>query len=367
MKRVSQLDGVRGIAILLVLVCHLFSLQVVAHPKSILNYCVRATSVTWSGVDLFFVLSGFLIAGILLDHRNSSNYFQVFYLRRICRIFPLYFVLLILFVAASAAGLAGSASYHWLFHRPFPVWSYATFTQNVLMAANDDYGAHWLSVTWSLAVEEQFYIIIPLLVYVLPRKTLVSIFVLAIIAAPILRCAIPGYGAYVNTLCRSDALLSGATLAILVRWHPFVHFVQENRRLILAIFLLMLIGVAVMSFYPLPFGTFKLFWLGGFYSLFILIAYAGLDPRMVAFLRFPPLVWFGQLSYGIYMIHEVVSGLFHGYLRHGEPRMHSLHDALITLSSFCVTLVLATLSYHLFEKPILNFGHRFHYSPCPKK
>jgi peptidoglycan/LPS O-acetylase OafA/YrhL len=107
MKRISQLDGVRGIAILLVLVWHFFAAQiVVAEPAGILSYCKQALSLTWSGVDLFFVLSGFLIAGILLDHHNTSNYFRVFYLRRVCRIFPLYFLLLALFLCLSATSLS---------------------------------------------------------------------------------------------------------------------------------------------------------------------------------------------------------------------------------------------------------------------
>jgi peptidoglycan/LPS O-acetylase OafA/YrhL len=90
-KRISQLDGVRGVAILLVLVYHYFTCQIIAEPGTLFSYLKRATSLTWSGVDLFFVLSGFLIAGILLDHRNTANYFRVFYLRRACRILPLHF------------------------------------------------------------------------------------------------------------------------------------------------------------------------------------------------------------------------------------------------------------------------------------
>ena len=163
MKRVSQLDGVRGVAILLVLVWHYFGAQVVAEPKSILHYCTHALSLTWSGVDLFFVLSGFLIAGILLDHHNTSNYFRVFYLRRVCRIFPLYFLLLALFLCLSATNLSTSPSFRWLLHDPFPIWSYATFTQNILMGARGGFGPHWLGITWSLAVEEQFYLFVPFL------------------------------------------------------------------------------------------------------------------------------------------------------------------------------------------------------------
>ena len=134
MKRVSQLDGVRGIAILIVLVWHYFNCQIVSQPRTFISYCAHATSLTWTaGVDLFFVLSGFLIGGILLDRRDTSNYFRVFYLRRVCRIFPLYFLVLAVFLALSATSIATSPSFQSLFHDPFPLWSYVTFSQNILM------------------------------------------------------------------------------------------------------------------------------------------------------------------------------------------------------------------------------------------
>jgi len=152
MKRISQLDGVRGVAILLVLVYHYFTCQIVAEPGTLLSYLNRATSLTWSGVDLFFVLSGFLIAGILLDHRDTANYFRVFYLRRACRILPLHVLLLGLFVCFLATPMAVSPRFEWVFGQPFPLVSYATFTQNILMGIRGDFGPHWLGVTWSLAV-----------------------------------------------------------------------------------------------------------------------------------------------------------------------------------------------------------------------
>jgi peptidoglycan/LPS O-acetylase OafA/YrhL len=190
---------VRGVAILLVLVWHYFSCQVAPEPKSILDYFTRAFSLTWSGVDLFFVLSGFLIAGILLDHRKTSNYFRVFYLRRVCRIFPLYYALLAFFLCLSATNLSTSASFRWLFRDPLGLLSYATFTQNILMGARGDFAPGWLGITWSLAVEEQFYLVIPLLIYLLPRRILLYVFLCGILAAPILRCASGGFHAFVFT------------------------------------------------------------------------------------------------------------------------------------------------------------------------
>jgi len=119
MKRIAQLDGIRGIAILLVLVWHYFSVQVHPDPGSTLSYIVRASSLAWSGVDLFFVLSGFLIAGILLDNRDTSNFFRIFYLRRVSRIFPLYFLLLGLFIWLSHTAIFTSPAFQCYFSDPF--------------------------------------------------------------------------------------------------------------------------------------------------------------------------------------------------------------------------------------------------------
>ena len=367
MKRISQLDGVRGIAILLVLVWHYFTNQIVCQPKSFLSYWRHATSLTWSGVDLFFVLSGFLIGGILLDHRNTSNYFRVFYLRRVCRIFPLYFVVLALFVALSVTSIAISPSFQSLFHDPFPLWSYATFTQNICMSIRGGYGPRWLNITWSLAVEEQFYLFVPLLIYFLRRRILLPVLILVILAAPILRCAFPGFAASFNTPWRADSLLSGVALAVLVRWHSFVTTVQQHRRLLLLLFVAMLGGAAVMTLRPAPFGAFNHSWLAGLFAVFILLAFVDAEPRLGSLLRTRVLVWVGQISYGIYLFHEAVSGLLHGALRHSKPQIRTLSDAGITISALCITIFLAAISFRFFEQPILRFGHRFQYSTKPRR
>jgi peptidoglycan/LPS O-acetylase OafA/YrhL len=365
MKRISQLDGVRGIAILLVLVWHYLACQIVTGPKRPLSYLNEALSVTWSGVDLFFVLSGFLIAGVLLDQQGSTNYFKVFYIRRACRIFPLYFLLLGVFACVSGIAFFRSPRFDWLLHSPLPLWSYATFTQNFLMAAREDFGAHWMGVTWSLAVEEQFYLVIPLLFYFLPRKRLVWVLIVAILAAPLLRCAFPGFHSLVTTPMRSDSLLTGALLAILVRWKPFLTAVEDHRGAVLAVFLMLLAGTGVMSFRPDPFGAFANFWLAALYGVFVLMAFTDSQPVLGRILQSPPLVWFGKLSYGIYMFHEAVSGLVHGFLFHEPPRIRSLMDIWATLLAFFITIGLAMLSYHFFEMPFLKLGRRFHYESPP--
>jgi hypothetical protein len=363
MKRIVQLDGVRGVAILLVIVWHYFASQIIAEPRSVISYLNIALRLTWSGVDLFFVLSGFLIAGILLDHRNTSNFFRVFYLRRACRIFPLYFLILGLFVCLTATPLFTSPSFKWLFHDPLPIWSYASFTQNLFMGVRGDFGPNWLSITWSLAVEEQFYLFVPLLIYFLPRRALVCVLFSAVLAAPLLRCVSPGFHAFVNMPWRSDSLLSGALLAVFVRWHPFVTTVRQHRTLVRYLFGTLLVGAAFMTLRPSPYGNFIHLWLAALFSTLILIAFIGREPFFERMLGSPVLVWLGRLSYGIYMFHQAVNGLVYGYVRHGLPQIRTIADSGITCASLCITLALAMLSYRFVESPLVRFGHRLQYLP----
>lgn len=342
---------------------HYVGCQIVTEPHTFASHLRLALSLTWSGVDLFFVLSGFLIAGILLDHRDKSNFFRVFYLRRVCRIFPLYFLLVGVFLCLTRTRFFTSPSFRWLFQDPFPLWSYLTFTQNIFMGTRGDFGPNWLGITWSLAVEEQFYLFVPLLIYFLPRRALVNVLVVAVLAAPLLRCASPGFHAFVNTPWRSDSLLAGALLALLVRWPRFVSSVRHQRSFLLAVFLTLLAGAVVLTLRRAEFGVFDHTWLAGLYSTLILIAFLGTEPALGRLLGSWPLVWFGKLSYGIYMFHQAVSGLLHGFLRHDEPKIHTLSDAGITLAAFGITLAVAMLSHRFFETPFLRFGHSVKYLP----
>ena len=361
--RLPQLDGIRGIAILLVLIWHYFPCQLKAESGSLVAYLARACWLTWSGVDLFFVLSGFLICGILLDHRHSANLFQVFYVRRACRIFPLYFAVIGIFVLIKATSLYTNDSYGWLFDRHYPLWSYATFTQNFFMAGRGDLGAHWFAVTWSLAVEEQFYLIVPLLVYCLRGRSLVLVFAGLVIAAPILRCMNPGFQTMVITIYRSDSLLMGALLAVFVRWPPFLNAAKNNRRILLGIFLVLLAGTLVLTsrFYAAD-GLLNHLWLSSLYAVLILMAFVGSNSWLGKSLSSPVLVWFGQLSYGIYLLHDQVAGLCFALLRGTPPVMQSWSDFAITCLAFSLTLVVATASWHFFERPILALGHRWKYA-----
>ena len=360
MKRLHQLDGIRGCAILLVLVWHYIPCQIQAEPKTILSVLGRVLSLTWSGVDLFFVLSGFLIAGILLDNREAKNYFRVFYIRRTCRIFPLYFLVLGLFLLFTRLDFDKS-SFKWLLSDPKPLWSYATFTQNIFMGLGETCGAHWLGMTWSLAVEEQFYIFLPAVVYVMPRSVLPYILGSLIVSAPILRLLSPGFHMFVNAPWRSDSLLLGALLAWFVREPGNLEWCKRRQPQLYCGLGILLFGAAIMTGRRSWFGVFDHSWLAALYALFILLSLVDSEHWPLRFLKHPLLTWFGVMSYGIYMYHQIVSGLLHGIINGAAPAIKNPLDAGITGLALVLTLILATLSYRLIERWIIQYGHKFKY------
>ncbi|MBM3853598.1 MAG: acyltransferase, partial [Verrucomicrobia bacterium] len=156
-SRSAELDGLRGVAIALVLWHHLGASALPFGADSWLGWVRAASSLAGAGVDLFFVLSGYFIGGILIDHRESPRLARVFYLRRALRILPLYAVTLAVIFTLVALGAPGS----W---QEFPAWIYGLFLTNFALA----WAQHWdwlpLSVLWSLAVEEQFYLLAPWIV-----------------------------------------------------------------------------------------------------------------------------------------------------------------------------------------------------------
>ena len=209
MKKIPQLDAVRGLAVLLVLV-HNTDL----YPSRI-SHLISDNG--WMGVDLFFVLSGFLITGILLDTKQSEGYFRNFYARRCLRIWPLYYsVLLFMFVVVPF--LRPSETHAVFESRSSPWWAFPIFLQNFLVPI-PAMATGPLGVTWSLAVEEQFYLAWPLVVRFCTEAQLRKIAIAVICLSPVLRfyLSLHQVNIYSNTFCRLDGLMAGALLAILIR------------------------------------------------------------------------------------------------------------------------------------------------------
>src|SRR5438309_6845821 len=179
-RRISELDGLRGFAILMVLFFHYFE------SAPLPRYAAAAGQMTWTAIDLFFVLSGFLIGGILLDARQSPNYFSTFYCRRAFRILPLYAALLLAY-----AILRPTVAGDWFAFQvtSVPLVAFLTFTQNFWMAVPANFGGG-AGITWSLAIEEQFYLLAPLVVRCLNRRGLLRVLITVVVGAPLLRLLI---------------------------------------------------------------------------------------------------------------------------------------------------------------------------------
>lgn len=370
-----QLDGIRGIAILLVLIFHFGVSAVGPQSNSFVYLVAQSLILTWSGVDLFFVLSGFLIGGILLDNRLAPNYFKVFYIRRICRIFPVYYLWLALFAifAYVLATLILPGALRPLYENPLPFWSYATFTQNLAMAMAGRFGPQWLDATWSLAVEEQFYLTLPLIIRFVPQRRLPYLLITLIAATPILRTLVlylsPNYALsdYVLLPCRADALLLGVLGAYLVRQERSVRYLSDHIKALYGGFAILILGAGVLAIYApgslsLAMTSYGYTWLALLYLVFILIA---VIEKRGAITRLTSNAYLGRLgyvSYGVYLFHQTINAMVHAILLGQSPQLNTLVDFVVTLGAIALTIGIAILSWSLFERRVVAWGHSARYA-----
>jgi peptidoglycan/LPS O-acetylase OafA/YrhL len=376
---IPELDGIRGVAITLVLLFHFFLEPAVIAPGGLAWHVLAPLRIGWTGVDLFFVLSGFLIGGILLDARGSSNYFRTFYTRRFYRILPLYAVVVCLCYLQTVLLERGNASqFNWMLLGRLPWLSYVFFVQNFWMAARNTFGTWGLGGTWSLAVEEQFYMTLPLLIWICGPKRLRKVLVAAIIAAPIIRTFFcigwPGKWmlAFALMPCRADALLLGVLAAIVMRTPTYRTWIENHRRVILgAIFVLLAGCAAAIHVAPSPdnrlMQTFGYTWMALLYVLFLVYALTQKSSLISRGLRVGLLRSLGKIAYGVYLLHAYVLTLLTALISPSHP-FHSFWPALDSWFQFGVTMIallltfgLCQLSWRYFEKPLVQIGHRSKY------
>lgn len=362
-RRVPELDGLRGVAIGLVLIWH-YGVNLLP-PGPARRICERWLWFFWSGVDLFFVLSGFLIAGILLDHARDQRYFSTFFVRRACRIFPVYYLTLACcFIASSSLRLPGPAD-AWLWGDRPSLWPYLTFLQNWSMAFGGSFGPSATSATWSLAVEEQFYLILPLMIAFISRRNLLGLTIVSILAAPAMRLIldqrIDRLADFVLLPGRIDSLAWGVGLAIWVRSAAARSVLYERR----VIRRLCLAGIWIFIFSidgdTLP-GQYVNSLLSMAYGLLLaeVLASQGAGP-IAGVLRFRMLRWLGLGSFSLYLFHQPLLGLIHGLVLGRAPALgHGAANAA-TLLAFLATCLLAALSYRFIETPWVRLGHRRSY------
>jgi peptidoglycan/LPS O-acetylase OafA/YrhL len=374
--RIPALDGLRGIAILLVLLRHavfgVSSVQGVEAHSRLAFLLLSLGQLTWSGVDLFFVLSGFLIGGILLDARLSPRYFQTFYIRRAYRILPLYFLIIGLSLLPHLLAEFSAARAAHTTPLPLPWWSYATFTQNFWMAHRGLFGPSGIGITWSLAIEEQFYLTIPLLVRYIRPRNLFLVLLTIIACVPWLRVllhssmAYPGLASYVLMPTRADALSLGVLAALFVRDPDFWRWLQSHRAILWSVTALFFLGVVYMTWQgydalSFPMTTWGFSWLAAFYTCILLIAVSPASGFLQRVLLNKSLAQLGTLAYCSYLVHVALMNALRHPLKAQFPQFPVAAWLAGGVLGSALTLAVAALSYKYFERPLLRRGHQYIY------
>jgi len=374
--RIPALAGLRGIAIGLVLLRHAIfgvtSVEGIETHSPFISALVACGQLTWSGVDLFFVLSGFLIGGILLDARPSPRYFQTFYIRRAYRILPLYLVVVGLSLVPHLLAEFSPARAAHTSPLPFPWWAYATFTQNFWMAHVGLFGPSGIGITWSLAIEEQFYLTVPLVIRKIRPRNLLTVLLVVVACAPWLRVllhssmAYPGLASYVLTPTRADALTLGVLAALLVRNPSFWTWLQSNRRIVWGATGFFLVGLVYMTWQgydalSYSMTTWGYSWLAAFYACVLLIAVSTTSGLVSRVLQTGWLMRLGTLAYCSYLVHVAFMNALRHPLKAHFPEYPVAAWLAGGILGTALTLTVASLSYKYFEKPLLKRGHEYSY------
>jgi peptidoglycan/LPS O-acetylase OafA/YrhL len=367
-RRLTSLDGWRGVAILLVFVRHYF-LTTQVHSR-LIEGTASLASAGWIGVDLFFVLSGFLITGILLDTRGHRHYFRNFYARRTLRIFPLYYG--VLFGALALTPLlhlhwqAGDVT-HFLYVDNISVQFNPALTR-IPPRIN-------LDVMWSLAVEEQFYLLWPAIILLIatrkPLRWIGGFMGLALLLRVGLLFLLPAERAfewsYKVLPMRADGLLCGAAAAVLFRTHSIEDALRKLKWpawMAAAGLTAVLIQDRRLEFHAALSSAVVFPCLGILFTWLLLLALKSGSWAFAAgsnsLLRF-----FGRYSYGMYIFHRLVNSA--GLMRWLQAHLHSqaLGGIAYVIVSFVAVTAAAVASYELYEKHFLKLKRRFSYSAEP--
>jgi peptidoglycan/LPS O-acetylase OafA/YrhL len=348
-----SLDIARGFAVSIVLLYHLF-------------WYVSFFRLGWIGVDLFFVLSGFLITDILLRSRDNRNYFSKFFIKRILRIFPVYYLALIAFFFLSpllfSNKLPDSA---FTYYNQNQIW-YWLYMQNWLVIRKGLPQEPYLNHFWSLAIEEQFYILWPVVIYCIKRiENLKKLIFLLIVFALLLRIFIRIFnseqieGLYYNTFTRMDSLLIGSFISIHVKQEKLIPTIYI-KIIILSFIALICTSIGIIgNVQPgnKVFSTIGYSIIAAFFGIiiYLLVTY---ENKLKALIKNGKTFSFlAKISYSLYVIHLPAYLITAYFLSSDQISFLQLivkQKVSISIISLLITVLLSIVSFNIIEKPILS-------------
>jgi peptidoglycan/LPS O-acetylase OafA/YrhL len=338
---IPELQGLRGLAVLSVVFYH-------CHPRLAGTPFYYVSLWGWAGVNLFFVLSGFLITSILVEARNKPHYFRNFYGRRALRIWPVY-VLVLVVCYLNAQWFIGPTI--WSAVKAAPWLAYIFFVQNLFHLALPPA----ISPTWSLAIEEQYYFLWAPLVRFLRRPwMLASVLTCALIGSPLFRLAHVTWMTPTHTLIHLDGIAMGSLLAL------GLYTIQLTRRVWVLIGLSALVlGIAAAA--TVAGGTaFLDSALGVAFAGAVLASIASTGSRnaLNAILRRGPLAFYGRISYGLYMIHIMIF-IYFGWFDLRMDRYGIPGNIAVVSFRLAASTAAATILWYGFESRILKLKRYF--------
>lgn len=338
---IPELQGLRGIAVLGVVFYH-------CHPRFERTFLYKASLWGWAGVNLFFVLSGFLITSILLESRNQPHYFRNFYARRALRIWPVY-VLVLVVCYLNAPWFIGLPVFEAF--RTAPWWAYILFLQNLFHIALPPA----IGPTWSLAIEEQYYFLWAPVVRILRAPWMLAALLISfLIAAPLFRLHHFPWITPTHTLTHIDGIAMGSLLSLALYTLPL------SRRTWLTI------GLIAMPLGFICAGTIAggtAFLDSALTTLFggvvlTAIASTGFRGPIHAALSRGPLAYYGKISYGLYMTH-IATFVYFGWVDAYLNPYGILGNLTVVAFRLAATTLVATVLWYGFESRILQLKRHF--------
>jgi len=356
---IPPLDGVRGLAILAVLASH--TAETMTGEFGLASLPFRVAQLGWAGVDLFFVLSGFLITGILCDAKERAHYFKNFYARRTLRIFPLYYSALLIVLVL---GLLVPSLALWGTQNPAWMWPYLT---NFMIGIHGAGSFGVLDHFWSLAVEEHFYLVWPAVVFFLSRRNVMIVAACAMVVAFLLRLSVTDIetgmhiSGYVVTPMRMDSLAAGALIALAARGPGGIKALIKPALIIgsaaLTLFALIVALRSTTSYHDAFIGTIGLSLLWAMFGSLLVLSLTVRE--MSAVMSAPVLRWFGKYSYGLYVWHPlIIIPIMHSEWSRSVRGDDVLFGSVLMAGALVLSVGMALLSWNVWEKQFLKLkGH----------